>query len=112
VIKYYPSGSQGHAKAATSSAETGLHSDLHQLRDRRVHFELIRLAMSNEKATTAPTANLSRLSVTFAQGLRDQVPLKQVFTLTYTSYVIGAFILNWGMWFPNFYVQLYFPSSK
>ncbi|KWU42245.1 MFS general substrate transporter, partial [Rhodotorula sp. JG-1b] len=35
-------------------------------------------------------------------------PLKQIFTLTYTSYVIGAFILNWGMWFPNFYVQLYF----
>jgi hypothetical protein len=34
---------------------------------------MIRLAMSNEKATTAPTANLSRLSVTFAQGLRDQV---------------------------------------
>ena len=35
-------------------------------------------------------------------------PLKQIFTLTYTSYVIGAVILNWGMWFPNFYVQLYF----
>ncbi|KAG0663119.1 hypothetical protein C6P46_002962, partial [Rhodotorula mucilaginosa] len=39
-------------------------------------------------------------------------PLKQVFTLTYTSYVIGAFILNWGMWFPNFYVQLYFQRQR
>ncbi|GAA5991620.1 hypothetical protein JCM10908_005792 [Rhodotorula pacifica] len=38
-------------------------------------------------------------------------PLKQIFTLPYACLVIGAFILNWGLWFPNFYVQLYFKQQ-
>ncbi|BGP53278.1 hypothetical protein JCM8202_002603 [Rhodotorula sphaerocarpa] len=38
-------------------------------------------------------------------------PLKQIFTLPYSFLVAGAFILNWGLWFPNFYVQLYFKQQ-
>lgn len=38
-------------------------------------------------------------------------PARQVFTLPYTCFVIGAFVVNWGMWFPTFYVQLYFRQQ-
>ncbi|POY70774.1 hypothetical protein BMF94_6185 [Rhodotorula taiwanensis] len=38
-------------------------------------------------------------------------PLKQIFTTPYTLLVAGAFIMNWGLWFPNFYVQLYFKQQ-
>lgn len=31
-------------------------------------------------------------------------PLKQIFTTPYSLLVAGAFVLNWGLWLPNFYV--------
>ncbi|GAA5903492.1 hypothetical protein JCM6882_006562 [Rhodosporidiobolus microsporus] len=34
-------------------------------------------------------------------------PLKQIFTGPYTLLVLGAMILNFGLWFPNFYIELY-----
>ncbi|GAA5873983.1 hypothetical protein JCM3774_004058 [Rhodotorula dairenensis] len=40
-----------------------------------------------------------------------RLPLRQIFTLPYTCFVIGAFVVNWGMWFPNFYVQSYFKQQ-
>ncbi|BGP29233.1 hypothetical protein JCM10296v2_000971 [Rhodotorula toruloides] len=35
-------------------------------------------------------------------------PLKQIFNPTYTFFVIGAAILGFGCWMPNFYIQVYF----
>ncbi|GAA5887414.1 hypothetical protein JCM5296_007132 [Sporobolomyces johnsonii] len=34
-------------------------------------------------------------------------PLKQIFTPTYCCMAAGAFLLNFGLFFPNFYVQVY-----
>ncbi|GAA5830638.1 hypothetical protein JCM11251_002545 [Rhodosporidiobolus azoricus] len=34
-------------------------------------------------------------------------PLKQVFSAPYTLLVLGAMTLNFGLWFPNFYIELY-----
>ncbi|GEM11995.1 MFS monocarboxylate transporter [Rhodotorula toruloides] len=35
-------------------------------------------------------------------------PLKHIFNPTYTFFVIGAAILGFGCWMPNFYIQVYF----
>ncbi|GAA5971468.1 hypothetical protein JCM11641_008366 [Rhodosporidiobolus odoratus] len=34
-------------------------------------------------------------------------PFKQLFSAPYTFLIIGATLLNFGLWFPNFYIQVY-----
>ncbi|GAA5903483.1 hypothetical protein JCM6882_006559 [Rhodosporidiobolus microsporus] len=34
-------------------------------------------------------------------------PLKQLFSLPYSLLALGAMVLNFGIWFPNFYIQVY-----
>ncbi|GAA6041248.1 hypothetical protein JCM8097_001296 [Rhodosporidiobolus ruineniae] len=34
-------------------------------------------------------------------------PLRSLFTLPYTLLVLSAMVMNFGLWFPNFYIELY-----
>ncbi|GAA5874957.1 hypothetical protein JCM8547_002136 [Rhodosporidiobolus lusitaniae] len=34
-------------------------------------------------------------------------PLKSLFTLPYTLLVLGAMVMNFGLWMPNFYIEIY-----
>ncbi|GAA6062305.1 hypothetical protein JCM10212_004393, partial [Sporobolomyces blumeae] len=38
-------------------------------------------------------------------------PLKKILTPVYLCMTIGAFLLNWGLWMPLFYLQLYAQSK-
>ncbi|GAA6005270.1 hypothetical protein JCM10207_002921 [Rhodosporidiobolus poonsookiae] len=38
-------------------------------------------------------------------------PFKQLFSAPYTLLAVGAMVLNFGLWFPNFYIQVYGEAS-